>query len=631
MERRLVPGTTVEHAGSAWRVERALGADAVLLRGEDGALLAADPGALAFSEPPPDAPARPVPGEARATPAEWSEACRRRDVLSALATRPGRTLAHVDAAAAALGLKRRQTLALLRRLSAEGGSPAAFLPRRGAARAKRLPPAVEAVVANAIEGYYARPARPSLLALAREVDARCAAAGLPPPSYKAVAARVRGRDRGWLAGRREGGARRRSLRLLTGAHPGADAPWARVQIDSTPCDVRLVREADREVVGRATATFALDLHSRAVLGVSVSLDAPSNATVAACLEHACLPKDGWLARRGLAHLRWPCWGRPAVLEYDRGAENTAAGIQRGLRLHGIEGRARPAGRPDLHGHVERLIGTMMRRLHERRGSTFGGVAERGAADPDATACLTVGELERVLALAVDGYNNTVHAATGERPIERYLAWYRQPGLPDAERAPPRVDARRFLLDFLPFERRALGRGGFRLFRVDYSSPGLLPLWRRDNGRRVPRMVVYDPRSLARVWVLDEATGGYVAVPYRVPRPDMTLAESLAARWRLRALRAADRTECRLFDGLGEIRRLEATAKTATGRRRAERAREGRRTAAEAGPRLEAVEDEGSLPADRGAAIPAAGHAPLPFPAPAPAPVDAEPFDDVELL
>lgn len=627
MERRFVPGTAVEHAGGAWRVERTLGADAVLLRGEDGALLAADPGALAFPERSPGARARPAPDEARATPAEWEEACRRRDVLSALAARPGRTLADVDAAAAALGLKRRQTLALLRRLSAGGGAPAVFLPRRGAARAKRLPTAVEAIVAGAIEAHYARPSRPSLLALSREVDARCAAAGLPPPSYKAVAARVRGRDRGWLAGRREGGAKRRALRLLTGAHPGADAPWARVQIDSTPCDVRLVREADREVVGRATATFALDLHSRAVLGLSVSLDAPSNATVAACLEHACLPKEGWLARRGLAHLRWPCWGRPAVLEYDRGAENTAAGVQRGLRLHGIEGRARPAGRPDLHGHVERLIGTMMRRLHERRGSTFGGVAERGAADPDAAACLTVGELERVLALVVDGYNNTVHAATGERPVERYLAWYRRPGLADAERAPPRVDARRFLLDFLPFERRALGRGGVRLFRIDYSSPGLLPMWRRDNGRRVPRVVVYDPRSLARVWVLDEATGGYVAVPYRAPRPDMTLAESLAARRRMRSLRAADRTERRLFDGVEEIRRVEAAAKTATGRRRAERARQGRRAAAEAGPRLTAAEGAGPGPADRGAA--AAVQAPLAPPAPALA--DAEPFDDVELL
>jgi putative transposase len=611
MERRLLPGTVVEHAGGAWRVERALGADAVLLRDAAGALLAADPASLRFPEAVPAA----APGACRdapqASPTAWGEACRRRDILLALAAQPSRTLAQVDAAAARLGLRRRQTLALLRRLRTHGAAPAVFLPGHGGARAGRLGAAVEAIVAAAIEQHYARPSRPSLLSLSREVDARCAAAGLAPPCYKAVVARVRGRDRAWLAGRREGQARRRALRLLTGAHPGAAAPWACVQIDSTPSDVQLVREADRAVIGRATATFALDLYSRAILGLSVSLDAPSTVTVATCLEQACLPKDDWLARRGLAHLRWPCWGRPGVLEYDRGAENTAAGIARGLQRYGIEARVRPPGRPDLHGHVERLIGTMMQRLHERPGATFGSVAQRGEARPAATACLTVGELERVLALVVEAYNGTVHEATGERPVERYLAWYRQPGLADAERVPPRLDPARFLLDFLPFEHRALGRGGLRLFRIDYSAASLLPLWQRDNGRRVARVVVYDPRSLAQVWVQDEATGAYIVVPYRTPHPDMTLAESEAARARLRSLRTADRTEGRLFESLAGIRRIEAEATTATARKRAERAREGQRSAAEARTR-------------RGEDAPPAA-APPAFPT-----GEAEPFSEVEV-
>jgi len=85
MERRLVPGTAVEFAGKAWRIERTLGADAALLRGADGMLLNADPAAFGFPEQHSNAPARPVPDEARATPADWAEACRRRDLLSALA------------------------------------------------------------------------------------------------------------------------------------------------------------------------------------------------------------------------------------------------------------------------------------------------------------------------------------------------------------------------------------------------------------------------------------------------------------------------------------------------------------------------------------------------------------------
>ena len=34
MERRIAPGAVVEHAGKRWRVDRVLGADSVLLRGE---------------------------------------------------------------------------------------------------------------------------------------------------------------------------------------------------------------------------------------------------------------------------------------------------------------------------------------------------------------------------------------------------------------------------------------------------------------------------------------------------------------------------------------------------------------------------------------------------------------------
>ena len=223
---------------------------------------------------------------------------------------------------------------------------------------------------------------------------------------------------------------------------------------------------------------------------------------------------------------------------------------------------------------------MMRVVHERLGTTFGSIGERGESDPDARACLSLPELERVLALAIDSYNHATHAGVGERPIDRYLAYYRQPTLPDADRVPSRLAADRLLLDFLPYRTRALSRAGVRLFRVDYSSLDLLPLWRRDNQSRVERIVVYDPRSLARVWLLDETTDEYIAVPYRVPHMDMTLAQSTAARRALQTSKARDRTERRLFDNVAEIRAIESVAKSTTVRRKAERSLQGKRGARE---------------------------------------------------
>jgi putative transposase len=585
MEHRIAPGTVVEHAGKRWRVERVLGADSVLLRGEDGPPVAADPARVTFPDQAESAASLRPAAAMQCTEADWAEAVRRRDLVLRLAQQQDHPTAEIDAVARELGLKPRRVWQLLRLVRTRGPDIATFLPASREPRTKRLAPDVEAVIAQAIEQHYARPSRPSLLSLSREVDQRCTAGGLSPPSYEAVQARVRQCDRQWLTRRREGNGKARSMRLLTGAHPAAEAPWARVQIDSTPCDLCLVREADRTAIGRPTVTFALDLYSRTVLGFAVSLEGASTATTARCLEHACLPKDDWLAVRGLAQVRWPVWGKPAMLEYDQGPENEAAGVQRGLRTYGIEGKRRPVGHPEMHGTIERLIGTMMTQIHERRGTTFSNVGQRGDAKPAQVACLTLPELEQILALVVDTHHHTVHATTGERPIERYLAYYRRPDLSEAERVPPRLPARRFLLDFLPYERRALTRCGFRLFRIDYSSRDLLGMWRRDNGHRVMRVIAYDPRSLATIWALDEITGDYIAVPYRVPHPDMTLAESEEARRRLLALKAADRTERRLFENIAAIRAIEAQAKTTTARRKAERTRQAQRGAGEAATRL----------------------------------------------
>jgi hypothetical protein len=151
------------------------------------------------------------------------------------------------------------------------------------------------------------------------------------------------------------------------------------------------------------------------------------------------------------------------------------------------------------------------------------------------------------------------------------------------------------------------------------------MWRRDNGRRVARTVVYDPRSLATVWVMDEATDEYVAVPYRVPHPDMTLAESEEARRQLLALKAADRTERRLFDNLTAIRAIEAQAKTTTARRKAERTRQARRGAQEAAALLPPPSAPSGTAADNAVAEqPETANA-------VPCAAVIEPFSDVEML
>jgi putative transposase len=260
MSARFATGTLVDYAGARWRVQRALGVEAVLLRSESGEEVSADPLKISLTEvsvaigPPLRSRDEAWYGEA-----DWAEATRRRDLLATLTDKPSRTTADVAAAATSLGVTPRRVWGLLRRLQVQGDAITPFLPARQRTRAKRLSAGREAIIQQAIDQHYAKRTRPSLQSLADDVAGRCTAAGLAPPSVKAVKARVRDRDQVWLVRRREGSGKARSLALLTGSHPGADAPWERVQIDSTPCDIRLVREQARTVIGRPTLTFAIDI------------------------------------------------------------------------------------------------------------------------------------------------------------------------------------------------------------------------------------------------------------------------------------------------------------------------------------------------------------------------------------
>ena len=84
----------------------------------------------------------------------------------------------------------------------------------------------------------------------------------------------------------------------------------------------------------------LDVHSRSVLGFTVSFDAPSAAGVALAIAQGVLAKSAWLAERGLT-LAWPMHGAPRILHLDNDQEFHAHAFKRGCQQHGIRIDYRP--------------------------------------------------------------------------------------------------------------------------------------------------------------------------------------------------------------------------------------------------------------------------------------------------
>ncbi len=208
------------------------------------------------------------------------------------------------------------------------------------------------------------------------------------------------------AGRKADAAR--DLQGVGGEPPAVTAPLEQVQIDHTVIDLIVVDDRDRQPIGRPYLTLAIDVFTRCVLGMVVTLEAPSAVSVGLCLVHVACDKRPWL--EGLnVEMDWQMSGKPLLLYLDNAAEFKSEALRRGCEQHGIRLDYRPLGQPHYGGIVERIIGTAMQMIHdELPGTTFSNPDQRGDYDSENKAALTLRELERWLTLAVGTYHGSVH-------------------------------------------------------------------------------------------------------------------------------------------------------------------------------------------------------------------------------
>jgi putative transposase len=499
---------------------------------------------------------------------DWEEARRRAAVIGPLAARPSVSHQAADAAAGRLGLSRRQIYVLVERWRRGSGLVTDLAVGRsdGGQGRGRLPEAVEAVIAEVLGTRYLKRQRPTLAVVYRDIARICGAQGLAVPARNTVGSRIVWMDPVEVAQAREGVAAAGGLRAAGGTPPAVAALLEQVQVDHTVIDVVIVDERDRLPIGRPYLMVAIDVCSRCLLGMVVTLEAPSAVSVGLCLAHACCDKRPWLERLGI-EVDWPMGGKPAQLYVDNAAEFKSEALRRGCEQHGIGLEYRPAGRPHYGGIVERVIGTAMGKVHELPGTTFSNPEQRGDYDADGEAALTLRELERWLALAVAAYHSSMHGGLGQTPAGRWAQGVAESGAPRLV-----TSQAAFLVDFLPVIRRKVTRTGFVIDHVGYFSNALKPwIARRDRlGKFVIRR---DPRDISRVWVLDPDDGQYLEVPYRtLSHPAVTLWEHHKAVARLRQQGRSQVDEQALFSMIEQMRSISDDAQTATRKHRRDRER-----------------------------------------------------------
>ncbi|MFE7802537.1 transposase family protein [Nocardia sp. NPDC057440] len=310
-----------------------------------------------------------------------------------------------DRVAEELGISRRQVYLLVKRWRAGEGLVSDLLPgvSAGGRGGERLSSEVEVVVRRVLRTRYLARQRRSVAVICREIAHECRAKGLRPPSRSAVQRRIARLDQVKSTAAREGRDAARARRSAGGTTPPVAGLLERVQIDHTPADVIVVDERHRLPIGRPYVTAAIDEVTKCVPGLVITLEVPSATSVGLCLAHMVIDKRPWLERLGVEAV-WPMSGKPLELYVDNAAEFKSEALRRGCEQHGIRVGYRPPGAPHYGGVVERLVGTMMRLLHELPGTTFSNPRERGDYDSDAKAVLTLAELQQWMALAAACYH-----------------------------------------------------------------------------------------------------------------------------------------------------------------------------------------------------------------------------------
>lgn len=348
------------------------------------------------------------------------------------------------------------------------------------------------------------------------------------PRYEQFAYHVRKEVDALDALRRRIGDRQYEMKkraLLSNSTQEAWGPAARYQIDATVLDVYIrSRKSRKRVVGRPTLYIVIDVFSRMIVGISVTLEHPSWASAMMALANAVTDKVRFCARYGIAITpeEWPCNHLSGIIEGDRG-EIESQNIDHVLERFNMTVENAAAYRADWKGIVE----SRFHIVQEAFKAYVDGYVEtdfraRGGKDYRLDAVLDIDDLTRIIIRNVLHYNNA-------HELKKYP---RHPGMTE-DRVPsvpremwnwgianvgglPRVPREEvFAFALMPTMQTSVRREGIYFQGAHYTCPhAVANKWFEKAGEaRFPVTISYDKRNSDEIYVHDpkDPKGFHVAV------------------------------------------------------------------------------------------------------------------------
>lgn len=456
----------------------------------------------------------------------------------------------------------------------------------------RIPPFADKVIGEVINGFYLTPQRRSVQKTVIEVLRVCQERGIEAPHPSTIRARIakiserrKLRERGYKEKAKN------QFLPASGKFPNADYPLSVVQIDHTPADIILVDDKYRKPIGRPWITLAIDVYSRMVVGYYLSFDPPSETSVAMCISHAILPKEEWLLLHKVDS-QWPVWGVPRTVHADNAAEFRSNNFLQSCLQYKIHLVNRPVKQPRYGGHIERMLGTLLREMHGVPGTTFSSIKDREGYNSEKQAIMTKSEFETwLVTLITKVYHQRLHAGIGMSPLRQWERGIFGNGDAHGCGVPARpADRLTVLLDFLPSFHRTVQTFGVTIDGLSYYAEALRPWINAKNPKelKLKREFIFrrDPRDISTLWFFDPELKQYFKIPFAdLTLPSMSIWEYRQALERLKREGVHSINEREILRAITELRTQveKAEERSKKARRLGQRRREHERKVSPAAP------------------------------------------------
>ncbi|WP_339109985.1 Mu transposase C-terminal domain-containing protein [Thioclava sp. GXIMD4216] len=212
-------------------------------------------------------------------------------------------------------------------------------------------------------------------------------------------------------------------------------------------------------------------------------------------------------------------GTPELIVFDGGSAFKSMRFRMAAEDLGVMWEMAMNGVPENRGTIERAFGSFRSDFAPRlSGHTFSSIMEKGDADPEKRAALSLDDFTfALLRWVIDIYHNTPHHGLGgETPVK---AWRR---LSKLHGVTPPPDAEMMRLCFGHEREYRLDKTGITILGVRYQSEATQALFRREAPEKVS--VRWHPKDIGAISVKGGNTW------YEVPALDPSLQGVAAQTW-----------------------------------------------------------------------------------------------------